>query len=239
MKGCHSMAKKRRYPGCFVVIEGATGVGKTYFAEKLSLILNEQFGYTIKRLGGFIKTDEKELSHITRLLKEFMRQSRFINLPWLCETTLLFSEQAHNIDEFLIPSLASRKVVLYENYDDALYAYQMARGLAINIPMKELDQVLKKLTSFQYKPFSYPKPDILVYIKSPLNLSLERLNQREPRPVSKEDKNMIKIIKNNYEELYRKRKKVIIINNTKNADINKEAIKVAQIIKKKADNYYA
>ncbi len=221
------MNRSNRNKGCLVVVEGVTGAGKTYFVEKLEAVLSAKMRLPVLKMGGFINQDQNDTPPITKFLRDLMKASRFIGLPWLAETTILLAEQAYNVERYVLPAYAKGSVILYENYNDALVAYQLMRGQSLPVTQEVLLRLLRNLVNMQYKPFGYPRPDLTVYLKSPLLTICTRLRTREPRPVSKKDKASIEAIAKNYERMYTGSKGVTRVLNHADTDLRNESSSVA------------
>jgi thymidylate kinase len=222
--------------GILITIEGVTGVGKSFFAEKMYYKLNQEKNTSVKRFGGFIKDSDDDLPEITKFLQEQMKTNWQIGLPWLCETTLLVAEQAFNIENRIQKLYNDGHLILYENYNDALIAYQLMRGNSLDIDNKILMKILTDLIDLQYCPFNFPKPDYTIYISAPLEITFERLTKRNPRPPSKSDKKMMEIIVENYIKLYEDNPNIIRIVNDNQTNIDEAIDKVIEDIKSEALN---
>ena len=196
--------------GLLIAIEGPTGTGKTYFSKKLLSYLHSKHKLPVIKEGGFIDKDENSLPPITKLLQQMIKASRFIGLPWLCETTILLAEQAYNLEEYIMPEYNKGTIVLYENYNDALIAYQLMKGRETTIDQKKLANILNLIIDIQHDTFEYPIPDITIYIKSTLTTIKKRILLRGREELSDEDKESIRIIISNYDKLYKSNKNYLI-----------------------------
>lgn len=232
MKGPRTARKAsgRRASGRLVVIEGVTGSGKYHFARLLKEELERRKAPDVLRIGGFREPSEREIPPITEFLRSLMEVTRFIGLPWLCETTILLAEQAYNVDSVVLPALRQGATVLYENYDDALLVYQQNRPAKRGVRREALVRVLKDLVRLQYEPFGYPKPTIIVYLRSPPAVIWKRLEERDHHEVSRIDRKFILKVGREYERLYAKRRGVVIITNDLTTSLAEEAVRIAEAI---------
>lgn len=225
--------RRLKNKGFLVVFEGATGSGKSFFVNKLSKHLYNNYSISIKRIGGFLDKDDEDTPEITKALRRMMEAFRFIGLPWLCETTILLSEQAFNLEEIVMPAYEQGRVIFYENYNDALIAYQLMRGLELNVSQKKLLSVLEDLVNLQHQPFGYPIPDLTVYIATPITTIINQLESRDGKKVTKRDKNMIQTVIQNYSNMYNNNNRIIQINNDTESNLKRNCSSVAKLIAEK------
>jgi thymidylate kinase len=219
-------SNKRSRGGCLISVEGATGSGKSTLVSTVVDLLEEQHGITALKIGGFDKKHQSTVPPITKFLQEMMKASRFIGLPWLPETTILLAEQAYNVETYVLQAYRQGRLVLYENYSDALVAYQLMRGSTLGISRSRLLQILDALVNLQYAPFDYPKPRLTIYLTSPLAVTCKRLLRRDGKPVTRKDRALIKSVMTNYEWLYREKPNVLRIENAEDTDMKRQAIRV-------------
>lgn len=225
-------------PGVLVAIEGATGSGKSFFCSRLERIIEGLVGRAPTRMGGFKRLPPgRRIPLLTRVVRRYLRTSRFIGLPWLSETTLLLSEQALNVDTVVKPRLLAGDVVLYENYNDALIAYQLMRGQSLDIPLHTLMTILRRLVDLQSDPFGYPSPDLTVYLHSPESVYLRRLKRRDRRPVTPIDRIRIRQVRQNYNTLYAHSKSVLRIDNGEGKDLGKDLQRIASEVERTVKAY--
>jgi thymidylate kinase len=197
----------------FITIEGVTGSGKSYFSDLLLKNLTEKYKLPVRKVGGFIDRPDNELPKITRFLKQLMKTARFLNLPWFCETLLLLSEQSYNVEEYVNPSIKGREIILYENYSDALWVYQLMQSEKSKVEKAKIESVLSLLIEMQYETFNYPKPDKIIFIKSNIFTIADRLNTRSGEPVPKNEIHEIEKVIVNYSHLYDGNSNVSLVNN--------------------------
>lgn len=202
--------------GLLVTIEGVTSAGKSYFADHLEERLDE-LGVRTARFGGFLEQRSwAGNNEITTFLARLMEVKRYIDLPWLTETTLLLAEQALNLDRGVIKSVTEGRVVIYENYSHALLAYQFVRAVDIGLPPKQTRSALRALVDLQYVLCGYPRPEMIIYVHAPLKVLFERMAKRNPSaPPTAYDRRFLPNVIKEYDGLLPKRGTVRVNNNGK------------------------
>jgi thymidylate kinase len=194
--------------GKLIAIEGISGSGKTL----LSNLLKDQFDkfdFECIRLGGY-EVDEHS-SQITNFIHNLTKHEAFIGLPWLAETHLIISEFLLDIEINVMPSLKTNKTIIYDSYLDSIFAFQLARAFYTK-NFEVYKSYLISIISELWKQF-VPKPDIIIYVECDLNVSLNRIKQRDLIRLNKKQINTQNHVLRFYKELIDFKNSIIVHNN--------------------------
>lgn len=153
-RGCHPVSK-RFDRGVLVALEGIDGAGKTTQAERLATQLRQE-GLEV------VRTKEPTEGPWGRKLRESAQSGRLSPQE---ELECFLRDRREHVETLIAPALAAGKVVLVDRYYFSTVAYQGSRGL-------DPAELLRRNEEFA------PRPDLLVLIEIPLELSLRRIRRR-------------------------------------------------------------
>jgi dTMP kinase len=143
--------------GVFITFEGMDGSGKT-----------TQMHLLASRLAAsgrdVVETVEPGGTAIGNQIRRVLLDSRNQDLRPTAELLLYFASRAQNVDESILPALASGRIVLCDRFTDSTLVYQgCGRGLGRDVVM-DLDRIACRGL----------KPDLTVLIDIDLETSLAR-----------------------------------------------------------------
>ncbi|MGD1823519.1 MAG: dTMP kinase [Pleomorphochaeta sp.] len=192
----------------FIVIEGLDGAGTTTQLKKISKELENN---NYKVYSTFEPTDRP----IGRLVRDVLSK-KFITTPLTLAKLYATDREDHlyNEEDGIIKQLNDEKIVISDRYFYSSLAYQ---GYTCDFDcVKDLN--------------NYPNPQILIYIDTPLEECLNRINKRNNEKDIFENKKFLENVANNYERVISSLPKDVIllrIDGTKSVD------EIASIITKK------
>jgi len=216
-KGYFFMKKLTR--GILISIEGIDGSGKSTLANKLrDTLIKKQFDTKLTYEPG----DSSLGKHLRKILHE-----RDFDICGKSEFLLFASDRAQHFVETIIPKLNQNKIVISDRMGDSSVAYQ-------GYGRQEDIQVIQRINKWAMQDI---EPDIVFYIKVPLETALQRLKKRKSRPTSfeKEKQKFTKRLVTGFEEIFKNRKNVITLDGEQPADIL-EKMAYANIMQYVKDN---
>lgn len=163
----------------FIVIEGLDGAGTTTQLKKISLEL-EKLNYSV--YSTFEPTDRP----IGKIVRDVLAK-RFITTPYTLAKLYATDREDHlnNQEDGIIKQLKNNKIVISDRYFYSSLAYQGATCDYERV--KELN--------------NYPHPEILIYIDTPLEECLNRINKRNNDKDIFENKKFLTKVAKNYERV--------------------------------------
>ncbi|MEP6961306.1 MAG: dTMP kinase [Acidobacteriota bacterium] len=113
--------------GRFITFEGPEGAGKSTQLRLLSKRLRDA-GQEV------VETQEPGGTPIGLQIRGILLDRANTHLRPTAELLLMFASRAQNVDEVILPALASGKIVLCDRFTDSTVAYQgAARGLGLDV----------------------------------------------------------------------------------------------------------
>lgn len=190
----HTMEQQNKLNrGILIAIEGIDGSGKTTLAQSLNNTFKQQ---------GFdtILTREPGDSALGKQIREIV-QTQTMPISHEAEFLLFAADRAQHFSEVILPALKNKKLVISDRLADSSLAYQgYGRGLNLET-LKTINQWAMQSTT----------PDITIFIRVPIKIALERCKKR-PSLSAFEQEDFLKKVAQGFEELYKNRKNVIIVN---------------------------
>lgn len=122
------MEEVERYPGCFVVVEGPDGAGKSGTAARLVATLRDQ-GRTVTAVrepGG---------TPLGEALREVLLRTGTVDRSALADALLFSAARAELVARVIRPALARGDVVVTDRYATSTMAYQ---GYGGGVPLERL-----------------------------------------------------------------------------------------------------
>ncbi len=202
--------------GILIAIEGIDGSGKSTLAKNLSLSLEQQgFNTTLTKEPG-----DSQLGKEIRTLV----QTQNIPISGHAQYLLFAADRAQHLSERIIPALKENKIILCDRLADSSLAYQ---GYGNGLDLEMIKSVNK--WSMQGIPI-----DLTVFVHVPVEIALERCGKRGAlSPYEK--KEFLHKVADGFEELYKNRTDVIIVDGTESPEnLNKQVCSaIEQWIKNK------
>lgn len=164
--------------GFLVAIEGIDGAGKTTVSKKLVEKLKE-LGYSAEY------TYEPYSSPFSEALKKYIEE--FGEAEPEIETLAMALDRLFHVKKVIEPLLNNGFIVVTDRYIYSSIAYQGAKNVEI-----EWIKIVNKYAI---------EPDIAIYLRTPLEIALERIKGRKPRWKYFEDLNRLKKVQEIYELL--------------------------------------
>ncbi|MEM1526361.1 MAG: dTMP kinase [Ignisphaera sp.] len=180
--------------GILVAIEGIDGAGKTTVAKKLVEKLKE-LGYNA------VYTYEPFSSPFSEALKKYIEEAGEVEAE--IETLAMALDRLFHVKKVIEPLLKNGYIVITDRYIHSSLAYQGARGIDI--------EWIKTVNKYAIEP------DLVIYLKVPLEVALERIKKKESKWKYFEDVNRLKKVQEIY-ELFASRGALIAIDATQNID---------------------
>jgi len=177
-----------------VAIEGIDGAGKTTVAKKLVEKLKE-LGYNA------VYTYEPFSSPFSEALKKYIEEAGEVEAE--IETLAMALDRLFHVKKVIEPLLKNGYIVITDRYIHSSLAYQGARGIDI--------EWIKTVNKYAIEP------DLVIYLKVPLEVALERIKKKESKWKYFEDVNRLKKVQEIY-ELFASRGALIAIDATQNID---------------------
>lgn len=130
--------RRGQHPGCFIVIEGVDGAGKTTVAKRMVNFLNDSILYRHHDYNGAIYVREPGSTPFGDSLRAAFLDAKEPLHP-MTEVLALLAAKNELIEKVIRPAIREGKVVICDRFTRTLLAYQ---GGLRNIPMTELVALL-------------------------------------------------------------------------------------------------
>lgn len=163
--------------GRFIVFEGIDGSGLSTQASMLK-------DYYISKGRQVLLTKEQTDSIIGGLIKSSLRSEWEVS-P-LALQMLFAADRAHHLSTQILPALEEEKIVICDRYVLSTLAFG---SLDIDV------NFLKSLNGM------YIHPDVTIYIDTPVDVCLKRIEQSRQHAELFEDEKRMRLVKNNYMSL--------------------------------------
>lgn len=161
-----------------MAIEGIDGSGKTTVAIKLVKKLKE-LGYKVEY------TYEPFSSPFSEALKKYIEEAGEAEAE--IETLAMALDRLFHVKKVIEPLLKNGYIVITDRYIHSSIAYQGAKGIDI--------EWIKTVNRYAIEP------DLVIYLRVPLEIALERIKKKEPRWKYFEDVSRLKKVQEIYELL--------------------------------------
>ena len=136
------MSKKVRcWPGLFVTIEGADGVGKSTFIKNLHRKIGEKWPISGANPHLVVLTREPGGTPGSEKIRSVLRDLVPLE-DVLAETSLMLTARRLNWLESILPALKLGKLVICDRFRDSTYAYQSAGRSFPEAKISALEKVL-------------------------------------------------------------------------------------------------
>lgn len=182
--------------GLLVVLEGIDGSGKTLLAKNLFEQLQESFKVLLtKEPGG---------SQLGQYLRTILQDRPFpVNAK--AEFLLYAADRAQHFTEVVMPALAENSLIISDRMNDSSVVYQgYGRGLDI--------ATIQAINTWAMNSI---KPDLTIYVRIDAETARKRLVERGKLSVfDQESLAFFEKLIEGFEQLYKNRKNVIILDGT-------------------------
>jgi dTMP kinase len=200
------MYRKRPF---FITFEGIEGSGKTYLSKKLfKKLKKEKIPVVFTREPGGSKSAE--------IIRKIILSGSKNKFNKYTDTLLYLAARSEHVQNYLIPNLLKKKVIICDRFVDSTLAYQ-GYGKKVNL----------NLVNFVHKQIlNNINPHLTFVLKVDIKKSLQRINKRKivnrydkfsSSFYSKVQNGFIKIAKRN-------KKKYIILDNTNDSSVIEKII---------------
>ncbi|MEE9448133.1 MAG: dTMP kinase [Arenicellales bacterium] len=146
--------------GKFISIEGGDGAGKSTQLQVIADVLSEQ---------GIdsVMTREPGGTPIGEALRALLLNKGELNIGDETELLMMYAARAEHVNTVILPALEQGKWVVSDRFEDASFAYQGAKGVAV----ERIDGLSKWLLAGF-------KPDLSLLFDLPVEMGLQRSHAR-------------------------------------------------------------
>ncbi len=195
--------------GCFIVVEGLEGAGKSTAIETIKLYL--------KNIAPeLILTREPGGTRVGEIIRSMLKDKiEGETLDARSELLLFYAARIQLVEEIIRPALKRGAWVLADRFELSTFAYQgWGRGLDI--------EIIEQLSTFGLESFS---PDLIFYLDIDPEHGLQRVNQRgETDRIEQESLTFFTKVRQGYLTMIRTMENVVTINASQNVDLVKDEI---------------
>ncbi|MBA2656489.1 MAG: dTMP kinase [Tatlockia sp.] len=195
--------------GCFIVVEGLEGAGKSTAIETIKLYL--------KNIAPeLILTREPGGTRVGEIIRSMLKDKiEGETLDARSELLLFYAARIQLVEEIIRPALKRGAWVLADRFELSTFAYQgWGRGLDI--------EIIEQLSTFGLESFS---PDLIFYLDIDPEQGLQRVNQRgETDRIEQESLTFFTKVRQGYLTMIRTMENVVTINASQNVDLVKDEI---------------
>ena len=191
--------------GILIAIEGIDGSGKTTLAKNISASLEQQ---------GFntLLTREPGDSQLGKEIRELV-QTQNIPISARAQYLLFATDRAQHFTERIMPALKDNKIIICDRLSDSSLAYQ-GYGNGLDIEM------IKSINNWSMNAIN---PDLTIFVRVPVEIALERCGKRGALSAY-EKKEFLHKVANGFEDIYKNRDDVIMVDGTESQEILSENI---------------
>ncbi len=176
-------------PGLLIAVEGLDGAGKTTLLEGLARALSER-GYKV------VLTQEPTGGEWGQKIREHLAAGSKISPQAMAE--LFLRDRREHVQKFLLPHLQEKQIIFCDRYYLSTMAYQGACDL-------DLEGLRRQNETWA------PVPDLVLYLKVPLEEALKRVSQRPfYKPEAFETREFLEKVASLYEEGLKYFKHVVV-----------------------------
>jgi dTMP kinase len=202
----HTMENNKQLnKGILVAIEGIDGSGKTTLAQSVNTTLTQR---------GFdtVLTKEPGDSALGKQIREIV-QTQTMPIAEKAEFLLFAADRAQHFEELIFPAFEKNKLIISDRLADSSIAYQgYGRGL-----------YLKALKTMNNWAMWGLHPHITFFVRVPVDVALERCKKRSSLSAF-EQKEFLERVACGFEELYKDRTDIIVIDGTESPESMSEYV---------------
>jgi len=180
--------------GILIAIEGIDGSGKSTLSRDLHQTLQQQsFSVTL--------THEPGATPLGIQLRTILHEKK-VPVSNKAEYLLFAADRAQHFDDVIMPQLQQNNLIISDRMADSSLVYQgYGRGLALDILRTINDWAMQGR-----------HPDVVIYVKIPIEVALERLKRRKKlSSFEKEKETFTNTLINGFNELLGSRDNVITL----------------------------
>jgi len=204
--------------GILIALEGIDGSGKSTLAHNLFTLLQE-------KQCDVVLTKEPSTTALGQKVRELIHHQ---DIPFCsqAEYLLFAADRAQHFSEVIIPALAQKKLIISDRMADSSLAYQ-GYGNKLDLDM------IHTINTWTMHSIT---PDITIFIRVPVAVALERAHKRGALSAYEKKESFLHDVAHGFEELYKNRNDVIIVDGTQTQDALKYNVynAIEQWIKNKA-----
>lgn len=182
--------------GLLIAIEGIDGSGKSTLAKNISALFDKQ-GYDV------VLTKEPGGSALGQKIRAIVQQKAEPRCP-KAEFLLFAADRAQHFDEIVIPALTENKLIFSDRLIDSSFAYQ---GYGNNLDLESIKMI-------SHWAMNNVMPHLTIFVQIPVKIALERVSQRNNALSPFEKETFLDNVAYGFEELYKKRTNVIVVDGT-------------------------
>jgi len=204
------MAQLRR--GVLIAVEGIDGSGKSTLANGIHRLFSEK-NYTV------VLTKEPGGTPLGIKLRSILQNQDTLLDP-KTEYLLFAADRAQHVSQIIMPNLQANKLILSDRMADSSLAYQgYGRGL---------DRAM--ISTINQWAMQGIKPDLVLYVKVPISVALERIAQRRTLTTFEQHTEFMQQVAQGFDTMYQDRPDVIILDGTQQPEtvINQAISQVEQ-----------
>jgi len=200
--------------GILIALEGIDGSGKSTLARNLAAAL-EQSGLPT------ILTKEPGDSKLGALVRTIV-QKQDVPVCSKAEFLLFAADRAQHFEELIEPMLKQKKIIISDRMADSSIVYQgFGRGLSI--------EMIKAVNAWV---MNGRNPDLVIYLRISPETAMQRLRTRSELTAFEMQAFQTKILAG-FDELYKTRKNVIILDGTESPEtLTQQALNAVLACKK-------
>jgi len=161
--------------GCFVVIEGLDGAGKT---SQINGVVEKLIELGFDAVG----TCEPTKSETGKLCRKYLKDE---NSDVRVDALLFAADRIEHYNQVVLPLLQAGKIVISDRYKMSSYVYQQSQGAPL--------EWLKEINKYA------PEADLTIYLDISIETSINRIKESEDEKEKFENRESLKRIKNLYE----------------------------------------
>lgn len=188
--------------GILIAIEGIDGSGKSCLAKNLFLELQ-------KKEYPVILTKEPGGTQLGQQLRQLVQEKK-MPICAKAEFMLFATDRAQHFHELIGPELSKKNIIISDRMADSSLVYQgYGRGLDIATIKMVNEWVMNGI-----------RPDITIFVKADAEVAAQRIAQRNATLTAfeKEKNDFIQKLVYGFNELYKNRNDVIIIDGNQSLD---------------------
>lgn len=210
---------KNPYEGLYIALEGTEASGKTTQVQKLKKYFEEKGREVV------LTREPRKEGLIGDMVHEVLKGDR--PFPSVALQYLFTTDRVLNHEEVVKPALKAGKVVISDRSFWSAVVYGILDRMGQDYDVESADYILvaQSVLSFYHQ---FIVPDLIFYLKIPLEVSLKRLqNERKQAKEIYEDEDKIKKVIEGYDAIYERFKdEFVLIDGSLSMDeVTKQMIK--------------
>jgi len=194
------MDNKQLTRGILIAMEGIDGAGKSTLAQTVHATLAEHgFDTLLTKEPGDTELGKEIRALIPTQTMPISPKAQFL---------LFAADRAQHFSSLIIPSLAQKKLIISDRLADSSLAYQ---GYGEGLPLDAIRDI-------NCWAMDNVAPDLTIFVRIPVKTALERCNKRGALSAYEQRTDFLHKVADGFEELYKNRTNVIIVDGTDQAE---------------------